>query len=128
GPDFETGENNLGALMREIDADRKAHPDKSITLIRIADLARLVRIAPLKRLNLVDLRELFMQAKSPDEAAAWVDNLEHKEVEAAPYQAILEMVWQLQQEDKEHTIEYAALRTGLRMSGKLTISDGDLRR
>lgn len=128
GPEFETGADNLGAVVREINADREHHTDqgKTITLMRIADLARLVRIAPVKRINLDQLRGLF-QACTPDEAAAFVDKVQAMEVDEAPFKAILEEVWAIQQEDKEHTVEYAALRTALRRSGRLTISDGDLR-
>ena len=126
GPDFETGPDDLGAVIREIDADRNGNPGKTITLMRIVDLARLVRTAPVKRLNLNQLRGLF-ECRSPDEAAAWVDKLVLSKTEDAPYQVILEEVWSIQQEDKEHSVDYGSLRTALRRSKKLTISDGDLR-
>lgn len=126
GPDFETGADDLGAVMREIDDDRTANPGKTITLMRIADLARLVRVAPVKRLNLTEIRALF-DARSPTEAAAWVDAIEAKQVSDAPYQVILEQVWTIQQDDKHHNVDYGSLRTALRISKGLTISDADLR-
>lgn len=128
GPEFETGQDNLGAVVREIDKDREANKEsgKTVTLMRIADLAKLVRIAPVKRLNLEQLRGLF-QARTPDEAANFVADLDQAQVDDAPFKAILEQVWEIQQDDKEHTVEYSALRTALRMSGKLTISDNDLK-
>jgi hypothetical protein len=126
GPDFETGPGDLGAVIREIDADRAANPNKTITLMRITDLARLVRIAPVKRLNLTQLRELF-QARSPNEAAKWVDDAVAMKVANAPYQVILEQVWTIQQDDKDHIVDYGSLRTALRLSRNLTISDADLR-
>ena len=128
GPDFETGQDNLGAVVREIDKDREANEDsgKTITLMRIGDLARLLRIAPVKRLNLEQLRALF-QARTPDEAAKFVDDLDQTDVDDAPFKMILEQVWEIQQADKEHTVEYSALRTALRMSEKLVISDVDLK-
>jgi hypothetical protein len=126
GPDFETGKDDLGALIREIDADRSNNPGKTITLIRIADLARLVRIAPLKRLNLAQLRDLF-QARTPTETAEWVDNAEAAKVTAAPYQVIIESVWSIQQEDPEHSVDYGSLRTALRLTKKVKMSDAELR-
>jgi hypothetical protein len=128
GPAFETGPDNLGAVIREIDKDREANTEsgKTITLMRIADHAKLVRIAPVKRLNLEQLRALF-QARTPDEAAEFVAGLEEAKVDEAPFKAILDQVWDIQQADKEHTVEYSALRTALRMSGKLTITHNDLK-
>jgi hypothetical protein len=126
GPDFETGQGNLGAVVREIDEDRAAHPDKTITLMRIADLAKLVRIAPVKRLNLTQIRELF-QTRTPDEAAAWVEKVASATVADAPYQVILEQVWTIQQDDQAHAVDYGSLRTALRLSKNLTISDAELR-
>jgi hypothetical protein len=127
GPEFETGPDDLGAVIREIDDDRKANPGKTITLMRIADLARLVRIAPVKRANLEQLRDLLATCRTPDEAAAWVDAFSAKTLAPAPYQTILEAVWSIQQDDQEHTVEYGSLRTALRLTKSLTISDGELR-
>lgn len=106
GPDFETGSEDLGAVIREIDADREANtdPKKPITLMTITDLARLVRIAPIKRLNLTQIRSLF-DARSPKEAATWVDGVAATKVDDAPYQVILEEVWSIQQEDQEHSVD-----------------------
>ncbi|WP_336627036.1 MULTISPECIES: hypothetical protein, partial [unclassified Microbacterium] len=47
--------------------------------------------------------------------------------ESSPHQQILETVWELQQDDRDHTVEYAALRTALRIAKKLTITDAELR-
>lgn len=126
GPDFETGPDDLGAVVQEIDDDREKNKGKSITLMRIKDLARLVRVAPLKRINLGQLRELF-EARTPDEAAEWVDKIANAEAPPAPYKDILETVWQIQKDDKEHSVEYGSLRTALRMSERLIINDTDLR-
>lgn len=127
GPDFETGPNDLGAVMREIQADRLANPDKGITLMRAKDLARLVRLAPIKRVNLAKIRELLDTCRSPTEVERWVDCVARSQPEASPHQQILETVWELQQEDRDHTVEYAALRTALRLTRKLTIADTVLR-
>lgn len=127
GPAFETGPNDTGTVVREIDNDRKANPGKTITLMDIADLARLVRIAPMKRLNLANMRSLFVDARTPSEASTWVDEIEESDVTEAPYQLILETVWQLQVEDPEHNVEFGSLRTVLRMKRNLRIKDEELR-
>lgn len=128
GPDFETGKDDLGAVVQEIDTDRKANEatGKTITLMRIRDLARLVRVAPLKRANLEELRKLF-NARTPDEAAAFVDQLAQTAVSEAPFKTILEQVWELQQGDPMHTVEYGSLRTALRITNRLVIDDRTLR-
>ncbi len=128
GPAFETGKDDVGAVMREIAADRANNPGKTITLMRIDDVAHLVRLAPVKRINLARMRELFLSASSPDEAAAWVDAIDGEVMPSAPYQAILETVYQIQQDDMEHTVDYGSVRTALRMGPqKLNIADTDLR-
>ena len=127
GPDFETGVDDLGAVMREIQADRVANPTKGITLMRAKDLARLVRLAPVKRVNLAKMRELLATCQSPADAEEWVDAIALSQPESSPHQQILETVWELQQDDRDHTVEYAALRTALRLTKKLTITDAELR-
>uniref|UniRef100_UPI00301A8C42 hypothetical protein n=2 Tax=unclassified Microbacterium TaxID=2609290 RepID=UPI00301A8C42 len=127
GPDFETGPDDLGAVIREIQADKLANPTKGITLMRARDLARLVRLAPLKRVNLAKMRELLTTCQTPNEAEQWVDVIAASQPESSPHQQILETVWELQQDDRDHTVEYAALRTALRIAKKLTITDAELR-
>jgi hypothetical protein len=127
GPDFETGPDDLGAVMREIRSDRAANPNKHITLMRVPDLARLVRLAPVKRVSLAKIRDLFLTCQSPDEASAWVDEIEGSSPSVSPHQHILEMVWELQHDDQEHTVDYGSLRTALRYRKGLTVTDQELR-
>lgn len=126
GPDFETGSTDEGALIREVRADREANPGKTITLMRISDLARLVRLAPVKRLNLTDIRELLARATTPNEAAVWVDKKAASQVEIPPYKEILTALHEEQEADKDATVTYGALRVALRGKG-VTRSDDDLR-
>ncbi|WP_334168837.1 ATP-binding protein [Timonella senegalensis] len=122
GPDFETGADDMGAVIREINADRVANPNKRITLMRASDLARLVRLAPVKRINLLKLRELFLQCVSPNEAAAWVDAVESSVPASSPIQQIIEAVFETQRDDHEGTVEYGALRQVLRLEKNLNIT------
>mgnify|MGYP000871882858 CR=1 FL=1 len=127
GPDFETGTDDNGAVMREIRADRDKNPNKGITLMRAKDLARLVRLAPIKRVNLAMIRELLATCQSPAEAEKWVSEVERKNTEPSPHQQILETVWKIQQDDRDHTVDYGSLRTALRYEKNMTIDDTVLR-
>lgn len=127
GPDFETGTDDNGAVMREIRADRDKNPNKGITLMRAKDLARLVRLAPIKRVNLAMIRELLVTCQSPAEAEEWVNEVERKNTEPSPHQQILETVWKLQQDDRDHTVDYNSLRTALRYEKQMMIVDAVLR-
>ena len=127
GPDFETGPDDNGAVMREIRADRDKNPNKGITLMRAKDLARLVRLAPIKRVNLAMIRELLVTCQSPAEAEEWVNEVERKNTEPRPHQQILETVWKLQQDDRDHTVDYNSLRTALRYEKQMMIVDAELR-
>lgn len=127
GPDFETGADDLGAVIREIQADRVANPTKGITLMRARDLARLVKLAPLKHVNLMKMRELLINCQTPNQAADWVGAIAISTPGSSPHQQILETVWKLQQEDREHTVEYGSLRTALRYTQDLSITDSELR-
>ena len=125
GPEFETGKEDAGAVVQEIDDDRASHPGKTITLMEIRDLARLVRNAPVKRINLAQIRDLF-QARTPAEASAWVDSILATDPDLPPYKDILEVVWTEQQSDS-YTVDYSALRVALRTTRNRSISDEELR-
>jgi hypothetical protein len=125
GPEFETGPTDNGAVIQEIDEDRTSHPGKTITLMEIRDLARLVRNAPVKRINLAQIRDLF-QARTPAEASAWVDGILATDLDLPPYKDILEVVWTEQHSDN-YTVDYSALRVALRTTRNRNMSDEDLR-
>jgi len=126
GPSFETGKDDEGAVVEEIDKDREHNPGKTITLMDIDDLARLVRGAPVKRINLAALRELF-KARTPAEASAWVDSALSQQHSSAPYRDILETVWSEQQAQPDHAVMYSAVRVLLRTGRGITMAEGDLR-
>ncbi|MGL5823509.1 MAG: ATP-binding protein [Nocardioides sp.] len=126
GPDFVTGPADTGALIKEIDNDRAANPGRTITLMRASDLARLVRVAPVKRLNLEQIRQLFLK-RSPDEAAAWVSEIEATTQGSAPYKQILEAVWDIQEQEPNAKVEFGYLRATLKLAKQLEITDAELR-
>ena len=117
-PDFpSTAEGS--ALLTEIDEDRKTHSakkgesQKTITLIRVEDLSRLVRLQPLKRVNLSKIRELFLDCRTPDECKSWIDKVEESEIEFPPYREILETIHEEQKLFHNEIVEYGQLRSAL---------------
>jgi hypothetical protein len=105
-----------GALSKEIDDDRKKSSAtgeaKTITLITIDDLAKLVQLRPLKQIGLQELRGLFM-CRLPNESADWVVALEKKRVSKPPYAKILTTIEQLQKKRAMAQVKYAALANEL---------------
>ena len=126
GPGFQTGPKNLGAVLREVHSDSE-QTEKTITLIEIQDLARLVRLAPIKRLNLAQLRELFTACRAPSDCKEWIDERAAEQPEPARYRDILEEVWQVQQDDPDNPVEYAALRTALRLGREIKLNAEELK-
>ena len=128
GPDFSTSLGAGSAAMREIQEDFAQNDrQKGITLVRAEDLARLVRYAPARRVSLTDLRSFFETCRSPDESAAWIDDIVEREPESHQYRQILETIWEEQREDATEPVTYGALRTALRHTYDIRISDADLR-
>jgi Histidine kinase-, DNA gyrase B-, and HSP90-like ATPase len=129
GPDFEgTGATAvLGAVVKEISADRDK-TGKTVTLARIADLARLLRLAPLKGVDLHDLRRLFKSAITPEDFSKWVDDLERREASQAPFRDVLNAIWGLQDEMPDESVEFAAVRVALKKDFKLEIKKTEIER
>jgi len=105
------------AVATEIDDDRRksaaaGHP-KTITLMTIDDLARLVRLRPVKQVGLIKMQELFLNCGLPDESASWVDRIAQTKVKRPPYRKIVETIEHLQRKFKKSSVRYAALRVEL---------------
>lgn len=114
GPDFPTTLGENAALAKEIKEDRDTHPGKGITLVRIEDMARLVRLAPLKRIGPLRLRELFTTCSLPQEAKEWIDKLGTESIRRPPYRELLELIAAEQKDMPEQQVEYGNIVTGLR--------------
>jgi hypothetical protein len=126
GPDFPTSDGEDSALVKEITKDREAS-GKTITLVRIIDLSRLVRLVPLKRVGLDRLREMLETCTTPEESKAWIDKLASEQVPKAPYKLILSALWDLQKERPDESVEYSGLAVALQKGSKpLTISKNEL--
>jgi hypothetical protein len=126
GPDFPSSNDGKTALEKEI-AEAKGQPDKTITLMRVDDLARLVRVQPQKRIGTDKLRELFQTCRMPEQSAAWVTSIEAMEVDEPPYQLILEVIRNVQANEPESQVEYGKLKTALMYEKKLRFRDDELK-
>ena len=127
GPDFPASREGKSALEKEIIEAAKGQLGKTVTLMRVVDLARLVRIQPRKRINLEKLRELFIKCQMPEESAAWVSKLEELKLDEPPYRDILEVIWKVQKDEPESLVLYGKLKTALRYEKNITMKDDDLK-
>jgi len=112
GNGFETSTGDSSASVRQIQK-LKESTGKTITLMHIDDLARLVRLVPAKRIGLKRLRELFQTCITPEQSKEWIDGMAKEKLERLPYKEILETIWQRAQSRPDHAIEYAAVMTAL---------------
>ena len=127
GNGFATSSAEDSASVREIN-EHKKNTGRTITLMHIDDLARLIRIASAKRVGgLSRLRELFKTCVTPEESKVWVDNLAAETPENWPYIEILETIWHLAEEQPNEAVEYAAVIAELRhRSPPVKMSKSDL--
>ena len=116
GRAFQTSAGDKSALAEEIDDDRRKTEAlgerKTITLITIDDLAKLVRLRPIKRLGLRKLRELF-ECRLPQESGKWVEEVSKASVKKIPYKQIITTIGELQKTRKKAMVKYAALSNEL---------------
>ncbi len=126
GPDFPTTQREKSSAAIQIRQD-KENTGKTITLIKVDDMARLVRLAPLKQLVPSELRELFQTCSIPEESGAWIDELAKKKVRKPPYKAILQTIWEEQMDDFS-IIKYPALRAFLKKRKKpVTMKESEVK-
>jgi hypothetical protein len=116
GPAFPTTKTD-NALATEIAEDRRKtvaeKKPKTITLITIDDLAKLVRLRPVKQIGLHKLRELFRQCSVDDDSHQWVDAIHKSKVTKPPYKPIIEAIEVLQKQFRKAAVYYAGLRVEL---------------
>lgn len=118
GPAFPTSKGDKSTLGCHIQSDRHSSGSKvnprTITLITVDELAKLVRLRPVKQIGLQKIRELFMECKLPEESAKWVESISRASVRKPPYREIIETIEALQKEYKKEAVKYPSLRTELR--------------
>lgn len=117
GPRFTTSGGKNSALWKSIDYDRQktveTEKPRSITLIEVDDLVKLVRLRPEKRLRLQKIRKLF-KCILPDESRKWVESIHDIHVDSSRYREIIETIWELQKNRSERmSVKYASLHSEL---------------
>ena len=117
GPDFPTSQGEASALGKSIkeyrDKSEKAGEDRTFSLITVDDLARLVRLRPLKQIGLSKIRELFIECSLPQQSYEWIDSIHKLSVENPPYNRIVETIHELQREFPQEPVRYSGLRVAL---------------
>lgn len=126
GPDFPTTKGEESALVKEIKDDH-AKDGRTITLVRVTDMAKLVRLVPAKRIGLDRVRELFQTCITPEESAQWIDRIAAEKTEHPPYRIILEAIAAEQEAMEQETVKYSNIQTRLRIEKSITLPVSELR-
>lgn len=113
------------AVVAEIKANRQT-TDRTVTLIRIIDLVKLVRVVPLKRIGLVKLRELFGNCTTVKESSLWIETLSKTIPDQVPYRDILEVLWETQKAEPAGRVEFGSLKTALRLTRNIDLDREEL--
>lgn len=119
GPDFPTAAGESSALAKEITAERDkvfdtAPVSRTLTLVKVHDLATLVRHAAPKGIVPAEIQDLFETCSLPEEASEWIRERVEREAENVPYAEILETIWAEQDEDPLAPVTYDVVRVKLR--------------
>ena len=113
GPAFQGGgeESSLGKFVDAAagGGGSGAVPPATITVIRTGDLARLVRLRPVKLVGLAEMRGLFRECRMPAESAAWVDRIAKKSVVRPPYRRVIAAIAEYQRDVPATPVKYEAL-------------------
>ncbi|MFH1224228.1 MAG: ATP-binding protein [Candidatus Diapherotrites archaeon] len=125
GPEFPTTRGEKSTLSQLIKEDREKNPGKGITLIKHADLAKLVRLSPGK-ITLDKLRELFEKCSLPEESKAWIDKACEEDIKKAPYKEILKAIEVEQRDAPYQPVEYGSICTALRKDFKIDLKKNEV--
>ena len=117
GPSFPTTQGDAASVSKQIDKNieqtKASGQPKTITLITIDDLARLVRLQPIKGLGLSKLRSLFLTCRLPEQCREWIDTIERHIPPRQPYKEVVDSIHKLQQKFTSSAVEYGSLRVEL---------------
>ena len=117
GPAFSTTSGNKSAIAQEIDHEQKSslmHDNpKTVTLLTIDDLAKLVLLRPIKQIGLQRIRTLFQNCRLDTDCASWVNEVANSYVARPPYREIIETIGELQRDFPRVHVNYGALRVKL---------------
>lgn len=108
----------------EEEAQSRNLTGKTVTFIRVVDFARIVRLAPAKRLALHQFRELLTECISPEDCKDWVDKLAELQPSVAPYEEILDTIYEEQRQVPGVDVQYSVVEVILRkMKGTVVARD-----
>ncbi len=134
-PEFPTSEGEDSAVIKEARADREAcrnraqsgnGKDASISLVRILDMSRLVRLVSSKFVALDRIREFLASCITPEESGRWIDALQAEAPPKLQIREILETIWEEQKDDVRAEVEFGSVRTALRRSKGISIGTNEL--
>lgn len=125
GPDFPTTKGDESAVVKEIQADRESS-GKSITLVRVEDLARLVRLVQPKGIGMDRVRDLLQSCTTPEEAATWICAVSSEVPEKEPYKEMLDGIASEQQGNPNKPVTFESLETWLRLKCEIKLSVEEL--
>ena len=74
---------------------------ESVTVIKAKDLARLILYSIPNHLSLSKLQDLFISCHTPKEVTQWVDKFVKETPSRAPYNELIDIVYQFQKNDTE---------------------------
>ncbi len=103
--DFEGADKPNSAINQET-------KQQQVTCIRARDLIKLLFLSGPKQIGLKRLKDMFIKCKTPLEVSEWIESIENQEIKASPFQELLEVVYDLQTNDKEPP-EIASIRIKL---------------
>lgn len=117
GPVFSTKSGNKSAIAQEIEHEQQGllmdDNPKTVTLVTIDDLAKLVLLRPIKQLGLQRIRELFQTCRLDTDSAGWINEVADSYVTRPPYREIIETIGDLQRDFPRVHVNYGALRVKL---------------
>jgi len=115
GPAFQGGgeRSSLRKFVRDAGGGGEKGDRPTITIITTADLARLVRLRPIKQIGLEKIRDLLLECRMPGDSAAWIDRVAKRSVERPPYRRIVRAIAEYQREVPTEPVSYKALHIWL---------------
>lgn len=106
--------------------ESRTESGKTITYIHVTDFAKLVRLAPAKRIGLPELQKLFKECITPEECKEWVSSLEKSKPSTAPYREILETIYEEQKQMPGQDIEFSVVEVILRKQSNVVIEKSEI--
>ena len=114
GPAFPTSKGEESTIGKHIEADRSRTSGKrTMTLITVEDLARLVLLRPIKQIGLRQIRTLFTTCALPEESASWVESISNTPVEKPDYRRIIRTIEEFHKKHREVSMNYSTLLSEL---------------